>query len=125
MSDIDRVHSNGRMSKMVQYGGLIFLCGQTSSGSDIADIEGQTRESLSRIDALLAEGGSDRGRLLSVTVYLRSMTDFAPMNACWERWLAGFAKPARTTVATTLANDDLLVEFTVTAVSAWDKRLLS
>jgi enamine deaminase RidA (YjgF/YER057c/UK114 family) len=118
MSDIDRKHSNARMSKIVRYGGLVFLCGQTSSGSAVADIDGQTRESLSRIDALLADAGSDRGRLLSVTIHLKSMADFAKMNACWESWLAGVAPPARTTVQAALASEDLLVEFTVTAAAS-------
>ena len=117
MSDIQRKHTSARMSKIVQHGGLVFLCGQTSSGSSAADIDTQTREALSRIDALLAEAGSDRSRLLSVTVHLKSMADFAKMNACWEGWLAGVAAPARTTVQAGLATEDLLVEFTVTAAS--------
>jgi enamine deaminase RidA (YjgF/YER057c/UK114 family) len=117
MSDIEHKHTNARMSKIVQYGGLIFLCGQTSSGSSAAGIDDQTREALSRIDALLAEASSDRSRLLSVTVHLKSMADFAKMNACWERWLAGVATPARTTVQAALAAEDLLVELTVTAAS--------
>jgi enamine deaminase RidA (YjgF/YER057c/UK114 family) len=115
MSEIERKYTNARMSKTVRYGGLVFLCGQTSSGSAIADIDGQTREALSRIDALLAENGTDRSRLLSVTVHLKSMADFAKMNACWESWLVDVAPPARTTVQAALATDDLLVEFTVTA----------
>ena len=117
MSDIERKHTNARMSKIVQHGALVFLCGQTSSGSGAADIDAQTREALSRIDALLAEAGSDRSRLLSVTVHLKSMADFAKMNACWEGWLAGVAAPARTTVQAALATEDLLVEFSVTAAS--------
>lgn len=117
MSTIHRQHTNGRMSKIVRYGGLVFLCGQTSSGSGAVDIEAQTHEALSRVDALLVEAGSDRSRLLSVTVHLKSMADFATMNTCWERWLGGVAAPARTTVQAALATDDLLVEFTVTAAS--------
>jgi enamine deaminase RidA (YjgF/YER057c/UK114 family) len=117
MSDIQRKHTNARMSKIVQHGGLIYLCGQTSNGSSAAGIGAQTQEALSRIDVLLAEAGSDRSRLLAVTVHLKSMQDFAQMNACWESWLAGAAAPARTTVQAALATEDLLVEFTVTAAA--------
>jgi len=39
MSDIQRKHTSARMSKIVQHGGLVFLCGQTSSGSSAADID--------------------------------------------------------------------------------------
>lgn len=95
----------------------MFLCGQTSSGSDIPDLEGQTRESLARVDALLAEAGTDKSRLLTVTVYLKSMADFAKMNACWKAWLGEAAAPARATVQAGLAADYLLVEFSVTAAA--------
>lgn len=115
---IQRHHTNARMSKIVQHGGLVYLCGQTASGKTIPDIEGQTREVLTRIDALLAEAGSDRSRLLSATVYLKHMQDFAAMNAAWEAWMPGGAAPARTTVQANLASAGLLIEITVVAASA-------
>jgi enamine deaminase RidA (YjgF/YER057c/UK114 family) len=116
--DIQRHHSNARMSKIVQHGGLVFLCGQTSSGKTIPAIEGQTGEVLARIDALLAEVGSDRSRLLSATIYLKQMQDFAAMNTTWEAWLPAGAAPARTTVQASLASPELLIEITVVATSA-------
>jgi enamine deaminase RidA (YjgF/YER057c/UK114 family) len=115
---IQRHHSNARMSKIVQHGGLIFLCGQTSSGSAHASIADQTGEVLRRIDALLVEVGSDRSRLLSATVYLKHIEDFAAMNAVWEAWVPSGAAPARTTVQASLASPDLLIEVTVVAASA-------
>lgn len=116
--DIQRYHSNARMSKIVQHGGLVFLCGQTASGSAPTPIEDQTREVLRRIDTLLAEAGSDRSRLLSATIYLKHMEDFAAMNATWEAWVPSGAAPARTTVQANLASPDLLIEITVMAASA-------
>lgn len=115
---IQRHHTNARISKIVQHGGLIFLCGQTSSGKTLPDIESQTGEVLARIDALLAEAGSARGRLLSATIYLKQMQDFAAMNAVWEAWVPAGAGPARTTVQADLASPDLLIEITVVAASA-------
>jgi len=114
---IERRGSNARMSKIVRFGDLIFLCGQTAGGSDASGITEQTDEVLRRIDALLAEAGTDRSRLLSVTIHLRSMADFAGMNACWERWLDGHPVPARTTVQAELASPALLVEITLTAAA--------
>lgn len=114
---IQHVHSNQRMSKIVRHAGLIYLCGQTSSGSDAADIEGQTSEVLSRIDGLLEEAGTHKSRLLSVIIHLKSMDDFASMNVCWEKWLEGYAPPARTTVQALLASPALLVEMTVIAAA--------
>lgn len=116
-STIQRHHTNARMSKIVQYGGLVFLCGQTSSGAPVSDIGGQTREVLNRIDALLAEVAMDRSRILSATIYLKSMGDFAKMNECWESWVPTGCAPARTTVEAALAADSLLVEITITAAS--------
>jgi enamine deaminase RidA (YjgF/YER057c/UK114 family) len=112
---IDRIHTGPRMSKIVRHAGVAYLCGQTSSGTAIADTEGQTREVLARVDALLAEVGSDRSRLLAATVHLRDIADFAAMNAVWEAWLPAGAAPARTTVQALLASADLRVEITVVA----------
>ncbi|WP_156004378.1 hypothetical protein [Thiomonas sp. FB-6] len=56
------------MSKAVCHGGQIYLCGQTSAGSEAVGIAAQTQEVLARVDALLQAQGSDRSRLLAVTV---------------------------------------------------------
>ena len=120
MSKIERKHTNARMSKIVRHGDLIYLCGQTASGgaNATADITAQTHETLSRVDALLSEAGSDRAQILSTTIYLRDMGDFAAMNAVWESWVALGAAPARTTVEARLASPSLLVEVTVVAAAA-------
>lgn len=105
------------MSKAVSHAGVIYLSGQTSGGTTLTSVEQQTREVLSRIDALLREAGSDRGRLLSALIHLRDMADFDAMNAVWEGWLPAGSAPARTTVQASLAQPALLVEITVTAAS--------
>lgn len=119
MSTIQRQYTNSRLSKIVRYGGLVYLCGQTAKGSAYAssDITAQTNEVLSRVEALLAEAGSNPGRLLSATVYLRDISDFSGMNAVWEQWLADrqAAAPVRTTVEAALATDGLRIEVTVVA----------
>lgn len=114
---IRRLGTGPRMSKVVLHAGLVYLAGQTSSGTPIPDIAGQTREVLGRIDELLAEAGSDKSRLLTVTIYLRDIADFAAMNVEWEAWLAGIPAPARATVEARLAGPDLLVEMSVIAAA--------
>lgn len=116
-ADIERHQSNARMSKFVRHGGVVYLAGQTSGGTDIADFQGQTHEVLKRIDALLAAAGSSRARLLSATIFLKAMADFEAMNGIWEKWLEGGAVPARTTVQSALAMDSLLIEITVIAAA--------
>ena len=117
---IQHTHSNARLSKIVRHGGLVYLCGQTAKGSASADagIAEQTAEVLSRVDALLAEAGSNRSRILTTTIYLRDIAaDFAGMNAVWEGWLADkqSVPPARTTVQAALATTGLRVEMSVVA----------
>lgn len=118
MSDAPVLRSSGnaRMSKMVRFGNLLFLAGQTSSGQAQAQsIEEQCLEAFSRIDALLEQANSDKRNLLSVTIYLKDMSDFDRMNAAWQRWVDPDHLPARCTVQATLGLPELLVEFSVTA----------
>ncbi|MEO8247818.1 MAG: RidA family protein [Burkholderiales bacterium] len=117
MNTIERKHTTPRMSKMVEFGDLVFLCGQTSGGTDIADIAGQTTECLRRVDALLQEAGTDKSRILTALIHIRSMDDFAAMNSVWDAWVAQGAAPARTTVEARLATPSLLVEVTVVAAA--------
>ena len=114
---IHRYQPGPRMSKAVCHGGQIYLCGQTSAGSEAADVAAQTQEVLARIDALLKAQGSDKSRLLAVTIHLRSMDDFAGMNEVWEAWIAPGCAPARTTVEAALARPELLVEMTAVAAA--------
>ena len=118
MSDIERLHSGPRMSKIVRHGGVVYLCGQTASGVErLDDVAAQTSEMLDRVERLLIEAGSDKTRILAATIHLKTMADFAAMNAVWEAWLPQGAAPARTTVEARLASETLLVEITVTAAS--------
>jgi len=75
----------------------------------------QTAEALSRVDALLAEAGTSKDRMLQTIVWLKSMDDFDAMNQVWEDWVPEGHAPARACGRADLASDELLVEFTVTA----------
>lgn len=115
MTNIQRIHTTARMSKIVVCGDLIYLCGQTAGGSDATDMAGQTAEALRRVDALLEEAGSDKSRILTALIHIRSMDDFAAMNAVWDAWVPSGATPARTTVEAKLALPTMLFEVTVVA----------
>ncbi|WP_433768562.1 RidA family protein [Pseudomonas putida] len=111
---LQRLHSNPRLSGAVTFGDLVFLSGQVPG--DAPDAGGQTREVLAKIDALLAEAGSDKDHLLSATIYLKNITeDFAAMNEVWSAWLSPGQAPSRTTVQAELARPQVLVEITVIA----------
>ncbi|MEH6648922.1 MAG: RidA family protein [Motiliproteus sp.] len=111
---IERIGSNDRMSKIVKHNNTVYLCGQTAS--DAAwDTAEQTQRCLNQIDALLAEAGSHRDRILSATIYIRDMKDFAAMNAVWDVWVAAGEKPARACVEARMARPDVLVELSIVA----------
>lgn len=109
---IERLHTGPRMSKIVKHNGTVYLCGQVGAGETVAD---QTRDCLARIDALLAEAGSDRDHILQAIVWLSDMGDFAEMNAVWDAWVPEGHAPARACGEARLARDVLKVEIIVTA----------
>ena len=80
------------------------------------DVATQTREVLDKIDALLAQAGSDKDHLLNATIYLKDIgSGFAPMNEVWSAWLSPGQAPTRTTVQAELARPSVLVEISVIA----------
>jgi len=112
--EIKRVDEGPRFSQIVIVAPLVYLAGQVAADAT-ADITGQTRQVLAAIDALLARAGSGRGKLVSVTIYLKDIGDFAAMNAVWDGWVPAGAKPVRTTVEASLAAPEYRVEMTVVA----------
>ncbi|WP_157217799.1 RidA family protein [Flavisphingomonas formosensis] len=113
---IQRLHSNSRMSQAVIHNGIVYLAGQIGAPGE--DVTTQTKAVLDSIDALLAEAGTDRSRLLQATIWLADMSDFAAMNAVWEPWIGGNNPPARATGEVKLATPDYKVEIIVTAALA-------
>lgn len=116
MSDIVRLESNQRMSRVVKAAGLVFVGGQTSNDKT-PDIKVQTQQVLAKIDAFLAQAGIDKTRLVSAQIWLADIArDFAGMNEVWDAWVAPGCAPTRATVQSALAAPELLVEITVTAL---------
>lgn len=111
---IKRFQTGPRMSEAVVCNGIAFLAGQVAEDPS-QDITGQTRQVLAQIDALLAEAGSDKSRLISAQIILADMKDFAAMNAVWEKWIVAGQTPARATVEAKLANASYKVEIMATA----------
>lgn len=103
-----------RMSKIVIHNGTVYLCGQVAEDAN-ADITEQTRAMLAKVDGLLEQAGSDRRHILSATVYIRDMKDFAQMNEVWDDWVIEGYSPARACVEARLARPELLVEVSVIA----------
>ncbi|WP_428352991.1 RidA family protein [Methyloprofundus sp.] len=103
-----------RMSKIVIHNETIYLCGQVAKDAS-ADIQQQTQTMLDKVDFLLAQAGSDREHILSATIYIKDMQDFANMNEVWDAWVIEGHSPARVCVEASLARPELLVEISVVA----------
>ena len=112
--EITRHHKGPRMSQSVQYGDTIYLAGLVSDKQD-GDTTVQTRDVLSKIDRLLQEAGSSKSKILSTTIFLADMRDFAAMNEVWDAWVDPQNTPARATVEAKLARPSISVEMVVVA----------
>ncbi len=111
---IERIKAGARMSQAVIHGATVYISGQVADDPN-ADVAGQTRQILARIDGLLAEAGTDKSKVLSASVWLSDISTFDQMNAVWDEWVAPGNPPARATVESKLARPQLKVEIMVVA----------
>jgi enamine deaminase RidA (YjgF/YER057c/UK114 family) len=112
---IQRFETGPRMSQAVIHGDTVYLAGvvaKTTAGESVAK---QTQEVLSIIDGHLSKAGSDKSKLLTATIYLTDMKNFAEMNAVWDGWVSAGNTPARATVEAKLAAPQYGVEIMVVA----------
>lgn len=100
-------------------GNMVYTSGQVAWGRDgnlvgIGDIEAQTRQTLSNVEAVLRQGGATWDDVLKCNVYLKDMKDFQHMNAIFSEIFAS-NPPARTTVQTPMAEEAMLIEIEAVA----------
>jgi enamine deaminase RidA (YjgF/YER057c/UK114 family) len=109
MSRIIRTEPGAILSKAVEYHGFVFTAGIVPQ--DLTqDIDGQTRDVLAQIDALLEQHGTDNTRILQAQIWLKDITDREALNRHWSAWLPEGQSPARACVQATLADPRILVE---------------
>lgn len=116
MTRIRRLAEEQRLSGAVVAGGMVWLAGQVADDATL-DAEGQTADILAQIDALLAEAGTDKRALVSVTVVLADIRDAPAMNRAWDAWLDPAHKPARMTIEAPLVDPAWRVEITGVALA--------
>ncbi len=102
------------MSQAVEYNGVIYLAGQVADERK-GDITAQTKSCLDKIDALLAECGSDKSKLLWAQLWVTDMRNFQAMNEVWDGWIDPDNPPVRAGLCSDLAHPDFLVEVMVMA----------
>jgi enamine deaminase RidA (YjgF/YER057c/UK114 family) len=113
---ITRIGRGHRMSQAVVHGETIYLAGQVGAPGE--SVTEQTKAVLAEIEVLLTKAGSNKNHLLSATIWLADMADFAEMNAVWDAWIADAEAPTRATGEAKLATPDYKVEIIITAAKA-------
>lgn len=116
MAEIKRHQTGKRMSQIVTHGDTIYLAGQVGTAG--ASVAQQTQDCLDKVDALLAEVGSDNTRILQAVIWLADMADFEEMNAVWDAWVPEGHAPTRACGEAKLARPDFTVEIIITAAAA-------
>jgi enamine deaminase RidA (YjgF/YER057c/UK114 family) len=111
---IQRLNVGPRMSQAVVHGDTIYIAGQVA-GDTTADVTGQAKQILAKIEALLTEAGSDKSKLLSANIWLANVASYDAMNKVWDAWVVPGQPPARATVGAPLAGPQFLIEISVIA----------
>ena len=108
----------GPYSQGTGFGNLVFTSGQLpidpATGNMPEDIEGQAKQSLSNVKAVLEAGGSSMDQVLKVTVFLADMNDFAKVNEVYATFFpANF--PSRSAVQVARLPRDARIEIEAVA----------
>jgi len=111
---IKRLQVGPRMSQIVVHGDTVYLAGMVADDFN-ADVPGQTRQILAKIDAALKEAGSDKTKILMATIWLSDIGTFDQMNSVWDAWVPQGHTPARACVESKLARPNIKVEIRVIA----------
>ncbi|MCI4678239.1 RidA family protein [Rhodoblastus acidophilus] len=115
MPSLTRLKPGKRMSQAVIRGNAVYLAGQVAETSAGKSVREQTAEVLGAIDALLAEAGTNKTKIMMATIYLADISTFAEMNEVWDKWVVEGETPARATVEAKLVAPEYKVEIAVVA----------
>jgi enamine deaminase RidA (YjgF/YER057c/UK114 family) len=114
MTEIVHIDQNARRSRAVVHNGLVYTAGQVPDDMS-QDVTGQTRQVLAKIDDLLKQAGTDRSRVLTAQIWLRTIEDLAAMNAVWDAWVIQGKTPTRCCGKVEMNNLNCRVEILVVA----------
>jgi reactive intermediate/imine deaminase len=110
----------GPFSLGTKVGNMVFIAGQISQDNDgktvgSGDVKHQTRIVIEKMQLVLAQASMTLDDVVSTTVYLQSLSDYAGMNIIYSEFFKRDF-PARATVRADLAGEGLLVEISGIAV---------
>lgn len=113
--DIKRINPSARWSDATIYNGIAHFVEVAEEPSQ--DIKGQLQQVFAQAEASLASFGSDKSRLLSVTIYVTDWANMAALNEAWEAWLPQGCAPSRACLKVELADPDYLIEIAFVAAA--------
>ena len=110
----------GPYSQAIEVNGMVFASGQIpldpATGNFVeGGIKEQTRQSLTNVQNILKEAGTDFAHVVKTTVFLSDMDNFAAMNEVYAEFFAQ-PFPARSAVAVKTLPKNALVEVECIAV---------
>ena len=111
---IQRLDIGPRMSQVVVHAGTVYLAGLVADDTG-ADVAGQARQILAKLDNYLSQVGSDKSKLLRAEIWLADIGDFKAFNEVYDAWVDKENPPARACVEAALATPAYRVEVMVTA----------
>ncbi|MGZ7459526.1 RidA family protein [Pseudomonas sp. Ma2-10] len=118
MSEIERLDSNPRLSRVVLHNGVAWLSGIVAADCS-EGIGGQTRQVLAQLERLLEQAGSSRTRILSAQLWMKDMVaDFDCMNEVWSQWFSPGETPARATAQVVFDDEQIRLELIVVAAQS-------
>ncbi len=108
----------GPYSQAKKAGGFVFTSGQiainpATDAIEESTIEGQTKQVMENLKAVLEAAGSSMDKAVKTTCFLADMNDFAAFNAVYGEYFTG--KPARSCVAVKTLPKNVLCEVEVVA----------
>ncbi|MCV9877313.1 RidA family protein [Brenneria izbisi] len=105
---IQRIDPDERWSDAIIHNNTLYYTSVPENLNDGA--QAQTENALAALDAILQRAGTDKSRLLDVTIFLADADDFAAMNAAWDAWVVSGSAPVRCTVQAKLMNPKFKIE---------------
>ena len=121
VSTEDAPQAIGPYSQAVVHGGTVYCSGQIALDPKTMEIiqggvEAQTKQVLENLTHVLEAAGSGMDRVLKTTVYVKSMDEFAAMNAVYGEFFSAERPPARATVEVARLPKDVRVEIDCVAI---------
>jgi 2-iminobutanoate/2-iminopropanoate deaminase len=114
----------GPYNQAVKAGGVLYCSGQIAldpaTGLMVGDgdVEAETRQVLSNLQAVLEAGGSSPEQVLRTTVFLADLGDFARVNALYAELFSDGVSPARACVEVAALPKGARVEIDCIALAA-------